>query len=58
MTDPRPEKPGQRNLDDALSELSGNLGLDFVSEVAKRIFYKLWYDPKDRREKLLELNRD
>lgn len=58
MNDPRHEKPGQRDLDDAVSDLAGTLGLDFVGEVAKRIFLKLWYDPKERSEKLLEMNRD
>jgi hypothetical protein len=58
MDDPRIERPtGQRNLDEAMTEIAGNLGLDFVGEMAKRVFMRLWLDPEERRRKLLEMNR-
>ena len=54
----REHKNGQRNLDDAVSDLAGHLGLDLVGEMAKRVFMRLWLDPEERRAKLLEMNRN
>ena len=50
-------KTGQRTLDEAWSEVAGHYGLDFVGEMAKRLFLKLWYDKDEREKKLLELER-
>ncbi len=39
-----------RTLDQALSDLAGNLGLDFVVELAMQTLRRLWFDPTPARE--------
>lgn len=43
------KKTSQRDLGEAVTDLAGMIGLDFVFEALCAFGRKLWYDPSERR---------
>lgn len=41
-------KVSQKDLGEAVSDLLGMFGLDFVFEALTAFFRRLWYDPSER----------
>ncbi len=49
------QKVSQKDLGEAVSDLFGTVGLDFIIEAMTTFFRRLWYDPADRKQ--LEVER-